>query len=145
MNKNLLVLISLVLCAVFVSASTNENQSVAIKADYCVVFEVDENQTKKLMLDLDTFAAIYHLDVNKTSPVSIVYKDRLENDIIVLRILFGDFGSVLSHYSVRSDIESSSVLSKLKKFIQEQLENKYVFRKCSEIENFKIPEFISQS
>ncbi|MCH9692864.1 MAG: hypothetical protein K0U59_12525 [Gammaproteobacteria bacterium] len=140
MSKNLLIIISLALCTVFVFAATKEDQTVIIKADYCAVFEVGENQTEKLVLDIDAFADAHDWMVDKSSPVSIVYKDRLTKNIMILRILFGDFGSVLSHYSINGDSSDSNVLVELKRYIREQLESKYVVKKCSELENFKIPE-----
>ena len=127
--------------ALFVCACTDQGNVVKLEADFCIVIDVDDKQSKQLVMELDAFAKLHDLAIDKSSPVSAVYWDNQKTELILLRSYFGNLGSVLSHYSVIQGVNGEFLVA-LQTHTKRRLKSLYVLRQCSELDDFAVPEFI---
>lgn len=144
MNRKILVSTFAVLVAIFVYAFGKEANTMRVEADYCITLNIPSDQTEALISELDKFSSTHRMVTDKSSPVSIVYRSREGSEVIILRVLFGDYGSVLSHYSLKEGSNKNNLLKPLKSLVRDKLDANYIIKKCSDIEGFKTPEYVAQ-
>ena len=126
-----------------IAAKINDARKITkIKSDYCVFIKLDIAHTNGLKEDLREFSARNNISIDNSNPASIVYSNKIDSSVFTLFVRFGEWGSLLSHYSIESDGQS---LVMLKSFVEDELSSKFNVTSCHEVKGFKVAEYIYET
>ena len=139
MWQKAMILIAMI---VITACSQSKDSVKRIQANYCSVIKTEEERISILVGLFDDFASSQEMNIDKSSPSSVVYTDKAKATMFILAKHMGPDRSVASIYKIAE--ESNPMLDEsFKQFILGDISKQFEVTPCEEVEGMSTPEIVS--
>lgn len=137
MNPKTLKLIY-VIYFLLLNCSCQAKEEVGVLSELCVSIEVNQESTKALLEEFDSFAKINSLPIDNSHPLAREYGNAEIGEIIRVSAGMGPFGTIVSYFNL-SKKSSSDLKASLSKLVFNNIGGRFSVKNCHNIEDFKPP------